>query len=318
VLSSKYLVGFVLVAVLMATLIPFSTMVYAQNQEKEKAEAFLALAEQSKEKVESLKEFAEAQGIDVPDEADTLYETGSGLLAQAWEAFDGGDYEETIELAKEALWNFREAIKVLNKALGPMEEIEAESEQSALGEAITRVRDRRDRVLDIIDAMLESYPNLDTTGIIMEIKDTLSGPDNPFDAHINAAEDYLAETTPDVDAAAKELGEAHRLISSALVSLKKHVAGELNSERVKDFLTVITNFYNRTTKLVDRAVQQGLLVDPQKTEIYDDLTEVSTLIGSVDVENIDEAVSYLMKARSLLESIQRAIVDLRKGGPKGG
>jgi len=51
-LRSKHLAGLILAAMLTATMVPFSTLVYAQNQENEKAQKFIDMAKEAMGKVE--------------------------------------------------------------------------------------------------------------------------------------------------------------------------------------------------------------------------------------------------------------------------
>lgn len=331
--------GLILAAMLMSIMVPSLTAVYAEGQDKqrEKAEAFVAAAEGAKEEVDEL---MSTMG-EVPPEVNTLYEDGVSNLTAAQEELgkEDPDYGLAISLAREAMSMFREVYGQLNTLLeGAEEETEVETEDEeeveepevetaeeegeeeeegaevetedepeesenpkTLMEAIERARDRIDRVNGTIEAN----------------KDYLTGyaEDELNDLLVNAtkrlddAETALGEG--DVSAAAKNATYAHKLISQTFVILKK-AAGALNSERIKGFLTVITKFYNRTARLVDRAVQQGLVASG---EFDAELGDIETLIEDAAEETtlFEDAIAYLIEARIRLESIQKDILELRRG-----
>jgi hypothetical protein len=186
-------------------------------------------------------------------------------------------------------------------------EVESDGVASELDEAIARARDRIARVLDIIETMLASYPGIDVTGIISEIREMV---EIDAEGHLVEAENLLG--TGDVSDAAKELGKANRLISDAFVSLRKQVNGALKSEKIKSFITVISNFQKR----VSRQVMTKIDDEELKTQLEIDLDTASTLIQEAEDGSVfNEQISKLMEARSLLESVEQTIKETLKGGP---
>jgi len=314
-LRSKHLVGLILVATLMATLIPSLTAVYAESQDKqqEKAEAFVAVAEEAKNEVDELMSTIGEEGV--PPELNTLYEEGVGNLMAAQEELGKEDpeYELVISLAKEAMKIFRNVYGQLNTLLEgeeageeteeeteegeEAEEIEEPEDPQTLMQAIERARRRIDRVNGTIDANI---------GYLTEYaEETLRGEDGLL---VNAtelldeAEAALGQDPPDVSTAAKKHGDAHKLISQAFVILKK-AAGALNNGRINGFLTVISKFYERVARWVER---EGCA-----EEFGDDLEYIWGLIDGVHTQDQEtqfaDIVADLMEARIRLESIQNEI-----------
>jgi len=308
-------VGLILVATLMATLIPSLTAVYAESQDKqqEKAEAFVAVAEEAKNEVDELMSTIGEEGV--PPELNTLYEEGVGNLTAAQEELGKEDpeYELVISLAKEAMKIFRNVYGQLNTLLEgeeageeteeeteegeEAEEIEEPEDPQTLMQAIERARRRIDRVNGTIDANI---------GYLTEYaEETLRGEDGLL---VNAtelldeAEAALGQDPPDVSTAAKKHGDAHKLISQAFVILKK-AAGALNNGRINGFLTVISKFYERVARWVER---EGCA-----EEFGDDLEYIWGLIDGVHTQDQEtqfaDIVADLMEARIRLESIQNEI-----------
>jgi len=332
-LRSKHLAGLILAAMLTATMVPFSTLVYAQNQENEKAQKFIDMAKEAMGKVEELKAIVEESGIPIPEDTTNLYEDGKTKLneAELEVAELDPDYDSAVELAKEAMRIFREVYGQLN-ALLEGEEAEDETEEETgeeteetetetdegdeteeteetedpqtLMEAIKQARYRLDKVNGTIEANKDYLTDnaeemlRGEDGLLMNAKKLL-------DDAVNA----LGES--DVSTAAHNLGDARKLIAQAFVILKK-AAGAMNNERIKGFLTVITKFYNRTTRLVERAVEQGL-ADPG--EFNTELGEIEDLIEHAKDPNtpIKDAIADLIDARIRLESIQDKILERRRG-----
>jgi len=316
VLRKRHLGGLVLVITLMTALIPFSAFGYAQNNDK-KVEKFLALAEKSMEKVESLMEVVEGQDGDVSEDTSTLYDDGVDLLEQALALED--DPEGTIELAKGAMIKFREAIRQLNELLEEEEpeveaeegeeiEVETEEDSETIAEAIERARERIDRVEFIIDA----------NGIYLTdfVVAELSGLLDDASVCLDESEAALALDEPNQSTAAHKLGDANRLISRAFVSMRK-AAGAMNSGRINGFLTVIRNFHRRIGHMQEHANQQGSFTTEEYAELQGELGAVSVLFGNAESaeseDNIEEAIAKLIEARMRLESIRER--SRRKGRP---
>jgi hypothetical protein len=284
----------------MATLIPFSTTVCAQKQESERAQKFIDLASRAKDRVDELISFIEGieDEIDIPEE---LYSEGESKLADAVAQLDA-EPDLAIELAKEAMIIFREVYGQLNALLeGEEADVAGETDEAeTLMVAIERAEERIDRVGGIVESNIDYLTD--------HAKEELGGLLGEAEALLGEAKAALLE---EVSTAAKKLGDAHKLISQAFVILKK-AAGAINSERIKGFLTVIGKFYDRVVRLVERAVEQGL-ADPG--EFDTELGEIEGLIEDAKDPDtpINDAIADLMEARIRLESIQRDILERRKG-----
>lgn len=318
-LNTKYIVGLILATMLMVTLTPFSAVVYAKNQEDQRAEKFIEMAEQAKQRVDELMDIVE-ENQKIPQDITILYHEGESELEAA---VNGQD----TELAKEAMTLFRKVYKQLYTLLKGAEaeaevETEAESEEETedeeepeveaeeelndeaedpetLMEAIERARERIGRVEDIIEANAAYLP--------YDAEDALDDLLDEAEYLLEDTEDFLEKG--DVSAAAKNLGSARRLISQAFVSLKK-AAKVLNRGRVKSFLIGISNFYDKIARWVER--------DGLSEDLEDELEDVQGLIDDakgmeIDIEDI---VPNLMEARIQLESIKREILERKKGGPE--
>lgn len=305
----KYLVGLILVATLMATLAPFSAMVYAQNSEEKRAEKFVELADRAGERVgnfigiiyanETAMTTITAAGLD--DELDankTLFETwGLGNLTEAETALEAADYSGAIGNATEALSVFREVFKVLNTILaGAGVEGGQLIDAQGLIEAMKRALDRIGRIED-------TEPPEEVLAILDSAKEYLD---------IETAIEWLSEGG--VNQTAWNLTQANQLISLAHSSLKKR-AGELNVKRIESYLKVIGNLYNKTERLVDMAVEKGL---PGAEALQAELETVKTLIDEANeafaAADYSEAMAKLLEARNMLTGIERALVESRKGG----
>jgi len=321
-LRSKHLAGLILAAMLIATMVPFSTLVYAQNQENEKAQKFIDMAKEAMGKVEELKAIVEGSGIPIPEDTTNLYEDGKAKLNEAELGVTNADYDSAVELAKEAMRIFREVYGQLNALLEGEEaedeteeetgeeeeepEAEAETDEGdeteetedsqTLMEAIGRARRRIDRVNGTIEAS-DQYLSDDT-------KEELNGLLLQAVALLDEAE--IALGGDDVSTAAHNLGDAHKLISQVFVILKK-TAGAINSGRIQGFLTVIKKFRDRMDRLIERAKEQGLITDEEYAEFRGELEAISGLLDEAGGLSTEEAIAKLIEARIQLDSIQNAI-----------
>lgn len=297
--------GLILAATLMATLIPFSAMVYAQNSEEKRAEKFVELADRAGERVGNFIEiiYANKTAIDtitaegLDDELDankTLFKTwGMGNLTEAHDALEAvpPDYLGAIGNATEALTVFREVFKGLNTIL-----TEAGVERGELIDAQGLIEAMK-RALDRIERLREIAIPTEVLAILDSAEEYLD---------VETAIVWLSEGM--VNQTAWNLTQANQLISLAHSSLKKK-AGELNVKRIESCLKVIGNLYNKTERLVDKAVEKGLPgADVLKTELE---TTVKPLIDDAKdafkAEDYSEAIAKLVDARNMLKEIERCM-----------
>jgi len=296
VLKSKYLVGLILVTTLMATLIPFSAMVYAQNQD----EKFKKIAEQAKEKVDELGALT-GEALDItwptefPDDIKTAYNDAENDLA-------AGDY-------KEAMKAYREVFKMLNiyaEARGAVFESGVGGEAQGLFVAIDRAKERIARIRDVIASILADNPDADVSAV-EDLLDEAEG-------LLGEAEGLIPS---DIPTAASKIEEANEKISEAFAALKE-VASWLNSWRVESFLMGIRKSVERTRELLERAEKQELDV----SALMDKLQDVEALIDKAGnlrkAGDIKGAIETLKDIREILRDIHQELAKLRKGGHGGG
>jgi hypothetical protein len=307
-LRNKHLVGLILIAALMATLIPFSAMVYAQRPEEKRAEKFVELAERAGEKVGNFIDiiYANDTAIDTITEAGlygelegnkTLFETwGLGNLTEAHDALEASDYPGAIGNATEALGVFREVFKALNIILAEAGVARGELiDAQGLIEAMKRALDRIERIRG-----LEGVPD--------EVLAILDSAEEYLD--VETAIVWLSEGN--VNQTAWNLTQANQLISLAHSSLKRR-AGELNVKRIESYLNVTEKLCDRLERLVDKAVERGLA---GAAELKADILTAETLIGEAKdafaVADYSEAIAKLIEARNRLKDVQRALLELRR------
>jgi len=307
-MSKSKCVGLVLAVLMIAILVPFSVIAYAQRSEEERAEKFVELAERAEEKVEdfigliyvnqtAIDTIKNANLKDELDANETLFETwGLGNLTAALDALKATppNYPGAIANASEALNIFREVFKALNTILAEAgvargELVDAQGLIEAMERALQRIEKLReivpDEILPILKAA-EAYLN------------------------VTAAREWLAEGR--VNETAWNLTQANKLISLAHSSLKKK-AGELNVKRIESYLNVIEKFYDRIERLVVKAVEKGL---PEASTLEDQLeTAVKPLLEDAKDAfkdgNYGEALAKLVDARNMLKEIERDLSELR-------
>jgi len=160
-LKSKPVVGLFLTVILIATLVPFSTQVYAQGSEGKRVEKFVELTERAGEKVgdlinlisanETALNAIDAQGLKDEFEGNiTLFETGMESLSDARNALDAGDFENAVSKATEALGIFREVFKALNNVLAESNVTKGQLiDAQGLIEAMERALERIEKLREI-------------------------------------------------------------------------------------------------------------------------------------------------------------------------
>ena len=288
----------------MATLIPFSTMVYAQT--KEEAKDFIKMAERAKDKADELMEIMENEDLEISDAIMKRYEEGVGNLtaAEAELENDEPDFGLAVELAEEAMEAFREVYEELYTLLGEAEvTIASDDDEKAQGllEAMERAQDRIDRIRETVPEEIE--------GQIEEI--------------LAEAEDYLdiAEAEGLGEGMVNPLAQANKLMALAHSLLKKG-GQELKVKRIERYLNIIEKLYNKTERLVDKAVEKELSgAEDLQTELAEDVWPLIWGTGGAKEDftagHYSEAIADLVDARNMLKGIERELLELRRAGSGG-
>jgi len=312
-LRSKHLVGLILAATLIATLVPFSAMVYAQT--KEEAKGFIKTAEQAKDKADELMEIMKNEGLPIPEDTMKRYDEGVGNLtaAEAELEKDEPDLSLAVELAKKAMEAFKEVYEELYTLLEGAEVMTASDEdEKAKGMfvAIDRAREKIDRIENVTER-ITSTPEIQT------FLDWVDGNLTFAKANLTEAETALKLPTPNIEWVVGNLTEARENISDAFAALRL-IGGWTSFWRVESFLMGIRKSVDRTRELLERAEKQGLDV----RALMDKLKGVEALIDEAGdlrkAGDIKGAVEKLNDIREILRDIHQELAKLRKGGPKGG
>ena len=297
-MRSKNLVGLLLVATLMAAMVPSLTAVYAEGQDKqrEKAEAFIAIALDAQEEADKLMNTTE-----VPPEVDALYQEGVGNLTAAQEELNSTepDYGSVISLAREAMSIFTEVYKQLDSDAKVQSEME--DQNKGLIEAMNRALERIDKINGTVPA-----------GFVQdEINKILLAAQAYLD--IDVAHNWLADRR--VNETAWNLTQANKLIGLAHSMLMK--GGQvLKVKRIRGYLEVLQNFYNRTKRLLDD-IDSGPVAEDLRSQLVTVYNLIDDAKGAnlTDPDGVQTAIDNLIEARNQLEQIWRELLELRRGKP---
>jgi len=292
--------------ILIATLMPFSTLVYAQKSEEKRTEKLIELARRAGERIENFINFIYGNETAITtitdaglkDELDanrTLFKTwGLGNLTDASIALDTGDFSEANNNATQALSIFREVFKNLNRIL---EEAEVERgeliDAQGLIIAMKRTVERIERIRSL-------------NGVPEEVLEILDSAEEYLD--VETAITWLSEGK--ANQTAWNLTQANRLISQAYKSLKKK-AGELNVKRIESYLKIIGNLYRRNERLINQAIHKGIAKAHELNEKLEAVEELIEEAKAFAAEDHSRAIAKLTDARSRLEQIKRDLLKLR-------
>jgi len=318
VLRSKHLVGLILAATLMATLVPSLTAVYAKGQDKqqEKAEAFVAAAVDAMNEVDVLMSTIE----EVPSEVDTLYGWGEGNLtaAQAELGKEEPDYASAISLAREAMSIFREVYRQLHTLLDDAGvaggDIESSDEAQGLNMTIDRAFERIARIENVVDLIPTTPPPEDIERLIDWVRGNLSDAED----YLTDARTALTSETPNIEWAVGNLTLARGHIHEAFANLRQ-IAGWTSYWRIESFLMGIRKSYERALELLKkRGVEPNAII---KGYIEGNITDAREhMINAMEYWNAGEKESAKTERKYAIEDLRNArdqLRLLRKGGPEG-
>ena len=298
-LRSKHLVGLILAATLMATLIPFSAMVYAQT--KEETKGFIKAAERAKDKADELMETMETE--EIPDAIMKRYDEGLGNLTAAKAELENEDpdIDSAVELAKKAMEAFRDVYEELYTLLedaGVTTASDDDEKLKGLLQAMDRALVRIGKIRDIV-------PPETVAANVTKILDSAETYLDLETAELWLAEGRVRETAWNLTQANKLIGLAH--------SLLKKGGQELKVKRMEHYIDILEKFCDRLHQLAVKA-EAGDLVSELE---YVNQTFIIVAKAALDKKppDIQQAMDNLIEARNQLEQIKRDLLELRRGKP---
>jgi len=287
-------------------LVPTS-LSYAQNLEgkETKIQKFIELAERAMDKTETLINitYANTTAMDIITDAGfydqfmdnvTLFDKAAQNVTNAQERLDVGDLEGAIANVTYALEVFRDVFKAIhfilcNSDLSKGELIDAQGLIQAMKRALERI-DKLEEIGDLPD---------DALLLLEEARLYLN---------ITAATEWLQLGL--VNQTAHNLTDANKLIADAHKTLK-NAAAEMNTNRIRAHLRVMTNFRERLGSQVDKLeegqAKQDLLTD---LGIAGDL--ISQANGLLDGGEYSQALEKLQDAGALLDDVEQGLKAQRQ------
>ncbi|MCS7386892.1 MAG: hypothetical protein NDF55_09225 [archaeon GB-1867-005] len=296
--SKLIISGLLLLLWLIAALVTISIISSAQNIQEERVGHFIEAAEKAERKVEHLITLLSSnetvlqiiENLGLKDQFDgnvTLFHYGVEKLVNARQLMEEGDLTNAIGNATEAFKIFRDVFKSLHKILEKAGIRKGEViDASGLLEAMYRALDRIERLREVaFPEALEA-----TDGILSKAEEYLD---------IETAMELLSEGR--INETAHRLTEANKLIALAH-SLLKRKAQELNVKRLKSYIKVVENIYNKIVRQINRL---------GRDDLKEKLDEVKALINNaknhLENEEYSNAISRLITARNMLREIEGSL-----------
>jgi hypothetical protein len=276
----------------MLSLFPSLASINAQNQEQanERAQQFIDLTIQAKEKAYELRNFILENIGSLPDELEDLLEQADTLLA-------GGNIQNAIQ----AMNNYRRAYRQLHQFL-EQNGVDIETIEKARGiiVAINRTYTRINRINNTINrinnTLDEEDPNYEQIQLFLSW-----GWENLTEATYNLeqANNSLYIEPPNVTWATQNLTEANKNIQESINSLRI-IAKEFNRWRLQNFLGKINQIKEGLGEQIQQRLQQGILGDLLEN------------FGYANLEDFKQTIEDLIQnARERAENIKDAVEDLR-------
>jgi methyl-accepting chemotaxis protein len=283
-------IGLIIVVAALIALVSSSTLIYAQQQTQgppsDKAQQFMALATQAREKAYELRDFVLETLASIPEEIDDLLAEADTLLA------DG-----TVPHTVQAMNHYRHAYRQLHRFL-KHHGVDTEAPERARGllVAINRTYIRIERYNNTLTAINETltddqYEELQgyfacVLGNLTEAKNSLI-----------LANESLWLSPPNVTWAAHNLTETNHNIQEAIHCLRR-IAKGFNRWRMEHFLTNVHAFREHIQERIRE--RQGML---------EDLLEH---LGYADMEDFHQTIDDLIdRAREHVGDMKDAIQDLK-------
>ena len=280
----------------MLILVPVSVS-YAGNQRVEK---LVELAERAKEKTQILINMTclNATAMDAIELAGFKDQLNDNVSVFDEAAYNITVYQDVANLTL-ALGVFREVYKSINRILAATPEVQRGQLVDAQGllQAMTRALDRIERLGEIgelPDEAVEALNYLNVTQAILWLQ-----------------EGRVEDVTENLTTANKLIADAHKAL--------KDIAKEMNTNRIRAHIKVMTNFRERLYRQLDK-IEDKTQVEAALGEAGDHIADAEDFLGNGEYSNaldsLEDAKDDLNLAEQRLKEQRRAEKTTGKGKGK--
>lgn len=273
------------------------TAVSANTDDAQQAEQMLEMAEKTKVRDDAIFELAQQKNLTISGNSTTARNEGNTLLAQAQTAYNAGNYTQSMQLAINAMHQYRIAIAPLLTLL----------DEDDLG--ITPAR------LQLQEPIRRREEYLSRVRLILERAQTAGLNVTAIENRLRTAEMYLNNTTNllnqgNVNAAAQELGRVRSSFAGVVDDLQ-HLARERNQKRIGNFTANQEHLLRNLEKSIEQAEQRGIDATNARANLEKAQQALEETKSLINQGKVDEAISKMKEAR---EDAHDASKDLHSLG----
>ena len=315
-LRSKHLISLVLMATLFVTLLPSSTVIYAQQQTADPptgtTQQLTEMALRTQNRVHALRNFIEERLGAIPADLGALIDEGDTVLAEA-----AGDLAQLLEAMK----TYRTAYRYLHQLL-EHHGIDTETLEQArrLLAAITRVTEKMHRLAQITVRLRNTY-RIQIDAQAQQFLGWVEGNLTEAQTHLDQAKATLIQSQ-NITGAALNFTEATEHIRQAQTTLRL-IARWTYRWRIRNFLEGLVNLRAQIRERIRQRMQQGgFNMTGILTELgYEDLEDFYQTIDQLmadaveNAEDLREAVQNLWEIRAKLGEMALRLQNSGNGGP---
>lgn len=301
--ATRTMLGLVLVAILASGLtlgdLPASAAGQI-DQDEVRAQAFIQIAVQAQKFATSLRDQAVSAGLDTTEMSASIQE-GDELLEQAQNLFADGEYTKAVEMAREAMKRFSDAIRSLGKNVRERQE----EVEKGIHEAVARARNRIERIRRIL-------AHVTVNGQTQEVINNANGYLALAEKSLENAEQIIENDPGNASEAAQSLADANKNIGLAFKELRK-IARLREAHRIDIFTRKVEKLINRLQNAIDSAASSGADVSEAQALLNQAKTALNNAKSSMQTGNIRDTIKDLKEFRKLLLSVLRELAKLRRG-----
>ena len=295
-ITHKKILGAGLVALLLCLAVIPIFQASAQQQDKDRAERFVQIADRSREYVVSIRDMVASKGVST-SKMDGLIAEADSLLEEAKTFLANTKLPEAIAKATAAMRKYTEAIKSLGETLRPQEqEVEREKAEVEMREAgrIERIR-----------VSVKAVPNA-PQAIMKEVNERLVEAEGAMKSKpVNRPEAQRMEQKP-------QAIPADSMTYEALLSVRKLTLDFTMVNRINGYLRGVDPQIKKIADDIGNIAKMGANVE----SVQKKFTELQGLVEStkkkVDNNDVNGALKDISKIQELLSRMRMELITISR------
>lgn len=267
------------------------TPIRATTTAQDVAQRLITMAQSADSKVDSLLQNANQRNMAIPSNATSYDQQADILLAEAQDAYNGGNYQTAADKANLALHDYFLALKIILSVIPP-----PSSQVEFLQVAIARIQHFLDVALRFLNQAAQQQ-GVNATLISQTNRTIIDAETHLGNARADIAQNNLQSAASEVTAAKNDV--------NSIISDMQRVVYQLLASKISTYLSILANATNTVQQMIDNATSHGQNTTMAQSALNLSRNYQNQAKNALQAGNLSMAISNLRAAyAALLQAVK--------------